>query len=107
MIRRLSRSINRQRMTDLRRKFKQSAETIQNRANNSRYAYLKWPLLIAAVGGFALYRFVSNNYSSKKKCVAKLLSIYDEERVRPNPNIAFFDYFFPEAPLAVVLPQFP
>jgi|JI6StandDraft_1071083.scaffolds.fasta_scaffold12922_2 hypothetical protein len=78
MIRRLSRSINRTRITDLRRRFKQGAETTLNRAKNSRYSYLRLPLLLLLGGGYALHRFVSNNYSSKKKCVDKLLSIYDE-----------------------------
>ena len=78
MIRRLSRSINRSRITDLRRRFRQSAETIQNKAKNSRFHYFRWPLLLLLGSGYCLHRFVANNYSSKKKCVDKLLHIYDE-----------------------------
>jgi hypothetical protein len=59
------------------------------------------------IGAFCIWKFISNNYYTKKKCVRKLLSIYDEERVKVNPNISFFDYFFPELPLAIVYPQFP
>lgn len=56
---------------------------------------------------YAGWKFVQNNYTRKKKCVEKLQSIYDSDKVIINPNLTFIEYFFPEKPLAVVYPVIP
>lgn len=108
MIRRLNKLLNKAAVTNFRRRINESRREMQSRAKNSRYGrYLLWRYLPIPIFAYATWKFIQNNYTKKKKCVRKLQTIYDSDRVIINPNLSFIEYFFPEKPLAVVYPAIP